>query len=463
MNKIEAIKTERDGLAGKEMIAHYTTTGWESIPVPQTEKLQSMQLEVSLILAESSSLTKAAPLLLKAICNTVGWELGAIWLVDHTAKVLRCDTMWHLPSIDAREFVTLSREMEFRSGTGLPGRVWASGESAWVTDVVNDTNFPRAPIALKVGLHGAFCFPIRIWSDIFGVIEFFSREIREPNRKLLDMMTDIGIKIGNFIERKRREEEKEALVSELTRALALAETARILGDVGHDAKNMLQPVVVASEILQEELDKLFERLPAPAQNEAKTSRALCNEVLEMLRDSSSRIQDRMKQIADCVKGQSSPPQFAPCQVADVVNYVMKILGMAAKEKGVALRTEGLEALPTILADDNRLFNAIYNLVDNAIPEVSAGGSIAIRGHAEPEAEVVHLEVADTGRGMPREVRERLFTARAISRKAGGTGLGTKIVKDVVDAHGGQITIESEVGVGTTFHIRLPFNPGARSI
>jgi signal transduction histidine kinase len=67
-------------------------------------------------------------------------------------------------------------------------------------------------------------------------------------------------------------------------------------------------------------------------------------------------------------------------------------------------------------------------------------------------------VMDTGLGMPPEVRESLFTDQAISRKIGGTGLGTKIVKDVVDAHRGEITVDSELGVGTTFRIRLPVDP-----
>ena len=60
--------------------------------------------------------------------------------------------------------------------------------------------------------------------------------------------------------------------------------------------------------------------------------------------------------------------------------------------------------------------------------------------------------------MPPEIRDSLFSARAISRKAGGTGLGTKIVKDVVDAHKGKITVESELGSGSSFHIFLPFDP-----
>jgi len=130
----------------------------------------------------------------------------------------------------------------------------------------------------------------------------------------------------------------------------------------------------------------------------------------------------------------------------------------AQERGVAVRTEGLDLLPPIMADESRLFNAFYNLINNAIPEVPAGGSITILGYGKPEAGVVLLEVSDTGRGMPPEICQKLFSARVSSRKAGGTGLGTKIVKDAVLAHGGQITVRSEIGTGTTFSISLPINP-----
>jgi len=171
-----------------------------------------------------------------------------------------------------------------------------------------------------------------------------------------------------------------------------------------------------------------------------------------------RIQDRVKEIADCVKGLSTPPTFGPCRVADVVNVVRETLRFVAEEKGITLTSTGLEKLPNIEADERRLFNAFYNLVNNAIAEVPRGGSIVVRGTPDPSGKGIILAVEDTGRGMPAEVRDSLFTAKATSRKVGGTGLGTKIVKDVVDAHGGRITVESEIGTGTTFLIHLPLQP-----
>jgi signal transduction histidine kinase len=130
----------------------------------------------------------------------------------------------------------------------------------------------------------------------------------------------------------------------------------------------------------------------------------------------------------------------------------------AQSKGITLHTEGLDGLPSFAADERRLYNALYNLVNNAIPEVPVGGTIFLRGSVKPDADSLILTVTDSGRGMTPDIRDSLFTNRVISRKPGGTGLGTKIVKDVVEAHGGQISVESEVGVGTTFTIRLPLRP-----
>jgi len=211
-------------------------------------------------------------------------------------------------------------------------------------------------------------------------------------------------------------------------------------------------------LLQEEINDLFGRLPESERYQANASQKLIQEIIEMVTNGAHHLQERVGEIADCVKGLSSPLHLVPCQMTKVVSSVVKMLNLVADQKGVSLRMENLDSLPPIQADERRLFNAFYNLINNAIPEVSAGGSITIRGRVDPEARFLLLSVADTGRGMPPEIRESLFSARAISRKHGGTGLGTKIVKDVVDAHGGSITVESEEGIGTTFHLHLPFLP-----
>lgn len=126
--------------------------------------------------------------------------------------VLRCEELWHMPALEVSEFTEKTKEISFSPGIGLPGRVWASGESAWINEVVEDSNFLRASAASKVGLHGAFGFPIIIDKEVLGTIEFFSRKAQEPDNDLLKMMSDIGNQIGLFI--KRNQADKELIESE---------------------------------------------------------------------------------------------------------------------------------------------------------------------------------------------------------------------------------------------------------
>lgn len=233
--------------------------------------------------------------------------------------------------------------------------------------------------------------------------------------------------------------------------------SRVLGDIGHDIKNMVMPVLNGAWLLRDELDEHFNRLSSKEIDHLEPSQKLTKEIIEMIERNAQRIQDRVREIADAVKGVTSPPRFAPCVISKVVEDVFSALRMYGDEKGVRLQPKGLDALPSIKADERRLFNAFYNLINNAIPEMPSGGSVTVCGSVDSDGKTVHLSVMDNGRGMPPDIRDSLFTAQAMSSKVGGTGLGTKIVKDVVDAHTGSITVESQEGVGTTFHIHLPIS------
>lgn len=165
----------------------------------------AVQNGVSHSLAESNSLHEAAPKILHSICKHLEWHVGALWRVDENGKVIHCVEVYHQPDIKVTQFETVSRECAFEQGIGLPGRVWESGKSIWIGDVVRDNNFPRAAVAAAEGLHGAFGFPIILNEEVLGVMEFFSHEIRRPEPELLEMMTALGSQIGQFIDRKRAE------------------------------------------------------------------------------------------------------------------------------------------------------------------------------------------------------------------------------------------------------------------
>lgn len=198
-------RTPMGGNAGDQRKRRVASARQESVP-PEggpAQKLLFAQYATTKVLAESATLREAASGILQAICESLDWEYGALWKVDRLAGVVRCTDTWHTPSVEFPEFEALSRRTAFPRGVGLPGRVWADAQPAWIPDASRDTNFPRAPIAASGGLHAALAFPILLVDEVLGVMEFFSREIRQPDTPLLQMLASIGAQIGQFIERRR--------------------------------------------------------------------------------------------------------------------------------------------------------------------------------------------------------------------------------------------------------------------
>lgn len=201
----------RQAAAQIELRRHITEARGVACVLERAQQQLTAQYSIVRVLAEAATLQEATPKLLQAICESLGWEHGAIWTVDRDAAVLRCVEMWQAPQARFPEFAAMSRTITFAAGIGLPGRVWSSGRPAWILNVQEDKNFPRAPVAMKEGLRAAFGFPIVFGGEVCGVMEFFTREIRTPDEELLRMMATIGIEIGDFLERRRAQEQTDLL------------------------------------------------------------------------------------------------------------------------------------------------------------------------------------------------------------------------------------------------------------
>ena len=378
---------------------------------------------------------------LQTALDVVGAEAGSVLLADDETERL---VFRHV--IGAKAEQVHGKSIPWNKG--IAGDVYKSGKAAIISDVKQDPrHYPDVDFMADYKTKDMITLPLKQWDgDSLGVLNVLNKRGGVLNEDDLAPLTIIATFAALAIRQARHFEEAK-----------LAEMARLVADIGHDLRNLHYPVVAGTELLQSELEEVFGRLPHVDAARNAASHELCDEVIETIQATSRRIQDRIKQIGDCVKGLSSPPTFKSCSLGEVVESVFKTLHLVAEERGISLRTEGLADLPRIMADEQRLFNAFYNLVNNALPEVPVGGSITIRGQREP-GDWVLLSVTDTGRGMPPEVQKSLFTTRTITRKPGGIGLGTKIVKDVVDAHKGTIRVEGQEGVGTTFFIRLPLDP-----
>lgn len=378
---------------------------------------------------------------LKIALEVVNGQAGCVLLAKTETREL---VFYHAIGEHAPEVGTA-----FPWTQGIAGSVFAKGKPIVIQDVQEDQRH-FAKIDQNTGFHtqDIIALPLKRWEgNPIGVLEVMNKKGGRLDQEDVAILTIIAAFTALSIEQAR-----------LFHEAKLAEVARIVGDIGHDVKNLLMPVLCGASLLKDEVNEVFADLPKIDPRKAKASHEMCLEVIKMLANNAKRIQERVKEIGDCVKGLTSPPKFSSCTMYHVVSSVFDTLKLFAQEKDITLLHEGIQDLPEMQADEPRLFNAFYNLVNNAITEVPPGGSITIRGKLLKPDNIVHIEVKDTGRGMPAEIRDSLFSSAAISRKAGGTGLGTKIVKDVIDAHHGNISVESKIGIGTTFNIYLPIAP-----
>jgi signal transduction histidine kinase len=241
---------------------------------------------------------------------------------------------------------------------------------------------------------------------------------------------------------------------------------------------MLTPVVTGTQTLELMMDSMYQDLKTLADELDEEQRSklewavggvrdFYKEAMQMVYDGAQDAQERVREIADAIKGIVAQPHFEPTEFAERVESVARVLRLVAERKDIAIDLSGVVESGPMELDRKGIYNALYNLINNAIqafPDDTRKGVIAVSSRPLEVDGIPGLEVVvrDNGPGMPAHVRERMFTDHAVSTKVGGTGLGTRIVKNVVDAHHGTIRVDSELGKGT-FTIWLPMHqPSSRS-
>lgn len=159
---------------------------------------------------------------LDAVCEGTGWPLGHCYLLAEDGLV-HSSGLWcgaDDPRFDA--FVALTERLPFARGAGLPGRVLDWGRPAWIADVADDPNFPRAAPYLAAGLGAAFAFPVSADDAVLAVLEFFTDHAELPDQALLDVLDSIGALVGHLLLRRRS---GRALAASEARFRAVADSA----------------------------------------------------------------------------------------------------------------------------------------------------------------------------------------------------------------------------------------------
>jgi PAS domain S-box-containing protein len=204
-------------------------TGRDGTGFADVGNIQRVEYAVARILAESDQPVEVYDAVLRVIGSSLGWELGAVWEIAPRDRMLRCIRTWHARG-GFLEFEALSERITLREGEGLPGMVVESGEPAWIVDAPESPNFPRAAMARRSGLHAAFGFPLLSPRGVVGMMEFFSRELRQPDERLLETMRELGSQVGQYVARRQAEDAVRASESRLRAMLEAALDAVVTMD-----------------------------------------------------------------------------------------------------------------------------------------------------------------------------------------------------------------------------------------
>ena len=216
---VEAVRMRRDGTPVSVSIsaapvrdASGKTGGYLMIVADVTarkraEQRQDLENAVTVLLADAHALEEVMPRVIQTICQSLGFEYGARWMVDRKEQLLRCAETWCVPDAKVEEFRSASAARA--EAPGLPGglnrRVWASSTPYWMGNVAQDATLRRRDLALQAGLQHGFAFPVLVGGDFYGVMEFFGRGARARDERIIEISHTVGSQIGQFIARKQAE------------------------------------------------------------------------------------------------------------------------------------------------------------------------------------------------------------------------------------------------------------------
>ncbi|MEE8359135.1 MAG: PAS domain S-box protein [Candidatus Hydrothermarchaeales archaeon] len=254
----------------------------------------------------------------------------------------------------------------------------------------------------------------------------------------------------------------------------------VMADIS-ERKRLMNQIQESHQKLQEAyvelhvLDQMKEELITNISHELKTPITVANSSIELVLDDLSpepyeillrgkksldHLNDLVYDLVEIAKSKEKPVkrEYTPVNIDEVVNEVVFKARYFANKKRVEIETSVKDDLPLVMGDRPRLYEALMHLVENGIKFNHVGGKVRIS--AKPKRDIIEISVKDTGIGIEKEYYDKIFENffqidGTIIRKYGGTGIGLALVKNIVEAHGGRVWVESEPGKGSKFTFTLP--------
>jgi PAS domain S-box-containing protein len=223
----------------------------------------------------------------------------------------------------------------------------------------------------------------------------------------------------------------------------LADLGTLAAGVAHELNSPLQVITGVSESLLRRLD----------QNTLAPDYLRRN--LDVLHRNGWRCAEIVRSLHTYAR--ASGGQLAPANLNDLIRDSLLLMEHQLNSwSNITIRTELADALPELLCDRNQITQVLINLLTNARDAMTDGGEITIQTQLEPQTHTIALQVADTGMGIPEEIRTKIFDPFFTTKPIGkGTGLGLSIVAGIIRAYGGDISVDSQLGRGSRFTVQLP--------
>jgi signal transduction histidine kinase len=251
-----------------------------------------------------------------------------------------------------------------------------------------------------------------------------------------DLMDTVAHELATLIKRKEAEEDRFRLQEQLRHADRLATIGQLAAGVAHELNEPLGNILGFAQLARK-----TSGLPQQAEEDLEKIQNASLNAREVIR--------KMLSFARPVR-----PHKQNVSLNQIIEEGLHFFESRCAKEGVQLLRFLSPELPEILADPVQLNQVIVNLVINALQAMPRGGRLTIQTHAEGND--VFLTIEDTGSGMSEEVLKQIFTPFFTTKEVGlGTGLGLPVVHDIITSHGGTIHVDTQIGSGTRFEIRLP--------
>src|SRR5215204_733276 len=404
----------------------------------KSETRLALEHSITRTVAYSQSLKIAAPEILRSFCEHMEAAISALWLPTDSGNTLSCAFIETPDESEAiRKFKEKSLELKFEPGLGLPGHVWETKAPIALAEGYRGKKYPRDVFARNAGLNYAVGFPVKMADEFFGVIEFFSRNLLESDSGLINMLDAIGSEIGQFIQRKRIEAEREGLLLREKSLRQQAERASRLKDeflatVSHELRTPLNSILGWGQILN--TGKLSEEEQRNALDTIYRNARSQSQLIDDLLDTSRLITGNLHL------------NLSPTEVEPTIRTTIDVVRPAAEAKSISIETFFTSDIDTITCDTQRLQQMVWNLLTNAVKFTPDNGRIEIAYESEHNS--VRITVSDSGHGISPEflplVFDRFRQADSSStRTHHGLGLGLAIVRHLTELHGGQVAVQSD--------------------